>query len=98
MKLEKGFKGKIIAHTIKVFSPYNNEEVKKKIKQTLPIILYVTVSDSTSIGGWEYIYFSDKKSLNIKTVYNKYNEIYESMGDENYSHFIDVIKIYRTYH
>ena len=32
MKLEKGFKGKIIAHTIKVFSPYNNEEVKKKNK------------------------------------------------------------------
>ena len=93
MKLDKGFQGKIIARTIKVFSPYNFEEVKKQLKQSSPIILYATVSDSTSIGGWEYIYLSDNKSLNIKTVYNKHNEMYESMGDKNYSYFIDVIKI-----
>jgi hypothetical protein len=97
MKLEKGFQGKIIANTRRVFSPYNYEEVKKELKQSSSRVLYVTVSDSTSIGGWEYIYFSDNKSLNIRTVYNKHNEMYESMGDENYSIFIDVIKIYGTY-
>ncbi len=55
MKLEKGFQGKIIANTIKVFSPYNYEEVKNELKHSSPIVLYATVSDSTSIGGWEYI-------------------------------------------
>ena len=97
MKLERGFQGKIIANKIKVFSPYNYEEVKKELKHSPPIVLYATVSDSISIGGWEYIYFSDNKSLKIQSVYNKYNEMYESMGDENYSIFIDVIKIYRTH-
>jgi hypothetical protein len=92
MKLEKGFQGKIIANTRRAFSPYNYEEVKKELKHSSPRVLYVTVSDSTSIGGWEYIYFSDNKSLNIRTVYNKHNEMYESMGDENYSIFIDVVK------
>lgn len=97
MKLNKMFQGKIIAHTIKVFFPYNYEEVKKQLKHSFPIILYATVSNSTSIEECKYIYLSNNKSFNIKAVYNKYNEMYESMGDEKYIYFIDIIKIHRTY-
>lgn len=93
MKLEKGFQGKITARTTKVFSPYNFEEVKKALTQSVPVFLNVIVSDYASFGGWEYIYFTDNKSINIKTVYNKYNEMYESMCNENCVFFIDVIKI-----
>lgn len=93
MKLKNGFQGKVIANITKVYSPYNFEEVKTELTQSVPVILNTLVSDSKSIGGWEYIYFNDNNSLHLRTVYNKYNKMYESMSNENFSYFIKIVKL-----
>lgn len=92
MILSKGFIGDVLVKVIKVYSPYDLNLILKRIDDEEVSKMRAIVSDHRSIGGWEYSYLSNDY-ISMRLVYNKYNELYESMDDNNFSYFVKIIKI-----
>lgn len=92
MILSDGFIGDVLAKVIKVYSPYDLNLVLKRIDDKEESKMHAVVSDHHSIGGWKYSYLSNNY-ISMRLVYNKYNELYETMDDNNFSYFVKIIKI-----
>jgi hypothetical protein len=82
MKLSEEFDGYVIAKVSKVYnSSYNIKELLDQLNKTNSIIMNVFVSNNKTIGGNKYIYIT-YNNISVKTIYDDYDDLYESTDDK----------------
>lgn len=94
MKLPEGFHGYAIAKVCKLYNSYSYDVNKMlcQLNEANRIKIYVVVSENINIGGWKHIYMYND-DIDICTVYDDGDDLYESIDTNAKNNCVYIIKI-----